>query len=130
MASPAEFWPQADLENHEELLAITDVDNFRTLFGIYMLLCEGEELPSDSLLYGYQEYLKTDPNGQATAEALNQLRANPQTSGLFERGLRAYVLEQDNKDVFIELIGRTAAHLPPGLGVDILHDPHTAEEAA
>ena len=124
MAGTAEAWPLGEERDvsSEEVLALTEIDNFKALFEIHLKLGDGEEIPPESLLFGYQEYLKNDPNGQATSEALNQLRANPSTRELFEQAVN-HLSEPGGEDILYELISRAAAHLPPGLGVEILHDP-------
>jgi hypothetical protein len=133
MASPGEARPhnEGDPDFYPEIQETTKFENFKALLEVCISLENGEELSPGSPLYAYQEYINNDTNGQATAAAISQVWNNPENAELIH--LVFYYLHTSDRstdDVFAELIGLTAAHLPPGLSIDILRDPHTAEELA
>lgn len=133
MAGVGEAWPQGeDIPDFDpELQERTRFSNFKALLEVCRNLEDEEEISPDASYFAYQKYLKSDPTGKAIAEAIRLVWSKPENARLVHLA-SFYLHSSDSRgdDVYQEVADRTVEHLPPGLGIEILLDPHAHDQAA
>jgi hypothetical protein len=102
--------------------------NFPLLFEAYSLNLSSRE-SSHFTVRVYQEHLRSDPNGQVTAQALDQFTSDKARYPIIRRAV-GHAKEDVRAFYYAQMIDGTEQFLPPELDARVLRDPYPFEAAA